>query len=59
LPPKKFELRKFLANTRLYIGNIAAEVAEAEIRDLFKAFGEVDEVFINREKNFAFLKLVS
>ncbi len=59
LPPRKFELKKFLANTRLYIGNIAGEVPESEIKDLFQAFGEVDEVFINREKNFAFLKLVS
>lgn len=59
LPPKKHEIKKFLANTRLYIGNIAAEATEAEVKELFTPFGEIDELFLNREKNFAFLKMVS
>ncbi|CAG7826302.1 unnamed protein product [Allacma fusca] len=57
LSPKKFELRKFMANTRLYVGNIASDASEDEIKELFQPYGELDEVFVNREKNFAFLKL--
>ncbi|CAL8109929.1 unnamed protein product [Orchesella dallaii] len=57
LPPKKHEFKKFLANTRLYIGNIAAEATESEVKELFTPFGEIDELFLNREKNFAFLKM--
>jgi len=59
LPPKQFEIKKFLSNTRLYIGNIANDATDEEVRELFSAYGEIDELFINREKNFAFLKLVS
>ena len=59
LPPKQYEAKKFLANTRLYIGNISPDVTEADIKGMFGEYGEIDEVFINREKNFAFLKLVS
>jgi proline- and glutamine-rich splicing factor len=47
-----------MANTRLYIGNISNEVTETEIKELFASYGEMDELFLNREKNFAFLKLV-
>lgn len=57
LPPKRYELKKFLANTRLYIGNIANDVTEPELKELFLEYGEIDETFVNREKNFAFLKL--
>ena len=59
LAPKKFEVKKFMANTRLYVGNIANDVTDDEVKELFKPFGELDELFVNREKNFAFLKLVS
>jgi len=59
LPPKLYEARKFLANTRLYIGNISNEATESEVKELFASYGEIDELFLNREKNFAFLKLVS
>lgn len=55
----QFESKKFAANTRLYIGNISNEVTEGDIKELFVPYGEIDEVFLNREKNFAFLKLVS
>jgi proline- and glutamine-rich splicing factor len=57
LPPKQYEAKKFLANTRLYVGNISPDVNESDVKEMFGEYGEIDEVFLNREKNFAFLKL--
>lgn len=33
------------------------DVTEEELKELFKPYGEISEVFINKEKNFAFLKM--
>lgn len=57
LPPIETEETKFSGRNRLYIGNLTNDVTEEEIRELFKPFGEINEAFINAEKNFAFLKV--
>ncbi|KAF5297018.1 hypothetical protein FQA39_LY12232 [Lamprigera yunnana] len=57
LPPLDGTEKKFSGRGRLYIGNIAAEVNEEEINDLFKSFGETSELFVNKEKNFGFIRL--
>lgn len=57
LPPVETTEKKFSGKCRLYIGNIPAELDESEIIDMFKKYGETSELFINREKNFGFIKL--
>jgi len=59
LPPidTSSEETKFSGRNRLYIGNLTSDMNEDEIRELFKPFGEVGEIFHNAEKNFCFLKV--
>ncbi|CAH0562732.1 unnamed protein product [Brassicogethes aeneus] len=57
IPPVNAAEKKFNGRNRLYIGNIGNEVTEDDINDLFKQFGETAEIFMNKEKNFAFIKL--
>ncbi|KAF2879187.1 hypothetical protein ILUMI_26987 [Ignelater luminosus] len=57
LQPIDTSERRFSGRSRLYIGNIAAEVTEEELNDLFKQFGETNELFVNKEKNFGFIRL--
>jgi RNA recognition motif-containing protein len=42
----------------LYIGNLTNDVTEDEITQLFQPYGETAELFVNKEKNFAFIRLV-
>lgn len=49
---------KFNGRSRLYIGNLTGDVSEEEITNLFAPFGETAELFINKEKNFGFIKMV-
>uniref|UniRef100_A0ABK9MH69 RRM domain-containing protein n=1 Tax=Glossina morsitans morsitans TaxID=37546 RepID=A0ABK9MH69_GLOMM len=51
------EETKFSGRNRLYVGNLTNDVTEEELREIFKPFGEIGEVFSNPDKNFAFLKL--
>jgi RNA recognition motif-containing protein len=50
---------------RLYVGNLAYSVSEAELRDLFAEFGEVAEVKVvldrdtGRPRGFAFVEMGS
>lgn len=57
LQPIEAEETKFSGRNRLYIGNLTNDINEEELRELFKPFGEISEVFLNAEKNFAFLKV--
>lgn len=50
---------KFNGRSRLYIGNLTSDVTEDEITSLFSTFGECAELFINKEKNFGFIKMVN
>ncbi|XP_031348721.1 hrp65 protein-like isoform X1 [Photinus pyralis] len=57
LAPLDTAEKKFSGRARLYIGNIATESTEEEIHDLFKNYGETNELFVNKEKNFGFIKM--
>lgn len=59
LPPIDQTEVKFNGRSRLYIGNFTGDVTEEEITNLFAQYGETAELFINKEKNFGFIKLVS
>lgn len=58
LPPQDITEKKFSGRNRLYIGNLTNDVTEEEIQTLFQKYGEISELFVNKEKNFAFLKMV-
>lgn len=57
LPPIDMTEKKFNGRNRLYVGNLSNDITEEEFVELFKPFGETSEVFINKEKNFGFIKL--
>lgn len=57
LQPIEHEEIKFSGRNRLYVGNLPNDVKEEDLREWFKPFGEINEAFVNAEKNFAFLKV--
>ncbi|XP_049784561.1 hrp65 protein-like [Schistocerca cancellata] len=57
LPPMDTTEKKFSGRCRLYIGNLTADVTDDEIREMFSPYGEVAEQFVNKEKNFAFIRM--
>ncbi|XP_020711353.2 hrp65 protein-like isoform X2 [Athalia rosae] len=57
LPSQDTTEKKFSGRNRLYIGNLTNDVTEEELQTMFRAYGEVSEMFVNNEKNFAFLRM--
>lgn len=57
IPQKEVAEQKFSSRCRLYIGNLV-DVNEDEVKEMFKPFGEISELFVNSEKMFAFIRLV-
>lgn len=57
LPTPKRE-KKFSNKARLFVGNLPRDMAEAEVKKLFEPFGEVREVFLQKDKNFGFVRMV-
>ncbi|CAG0895393.1 unnamed protein product [Cyprideis torosa] len=54
-PPK--ERKKFTGHCRLFVGNLPPSITDEEFEDLFKPYGETFEPFVNRDKNFGFIRL--
>ncbi len=50
--------KKFSNKSRLFVGNLPRDMMENDIRKLFEPFGEVQEVFLQKEKSFGFVRLV-
>lgn len=59
LPAQETTEKKFSGRNRLYIGNLTNDVTEEEIQQMFQQYGEISELFVNKEKNFAFLRMVN
>uniref|UniRef100_A0A6M2DV18 Putative rna-binding protein p54nrb rrm superfamily n=1 Tax=Xenopsylla cheopis TaxID=163159 RepID=A0A6M2DV18_XENCH len=57
LPSLEMGEIKFSGRSRLYIGNLTNDVTEEEVIEMFKPYGETSEHFINKEKNFGFIRL--
>ena len=59
LPPREDTIRKFSNHCRLWIGNLPLDITEEDVRELFKPYGEFDEVYFDKNKGFAFVRMVS
>jgi len=57
LPALDMTERKFSGRARIYIGNFTTEMSEEALKTMVSAEGEVGEMFFNREKNFAFVRM--
>lgn len=52
-------VKKFSNKARLFMANLPRDMTESELRALFEPHGEVQEIFIQKDKNFGFCRLVS
>ena len=50
--------RKFSNRCRLFVGNIT-DMSEEEFKKMFEKYGEYTEAYVNKEKAFGFIKMVS
>ena len=57
LPALDMSERKFSGRARIYIGNFTTEMSEEALKTMVSAEGDVGEMFFNREKNFAFVRM--
>ena len=51
--------KKFTNRARLFFGNLPRDFTEDELKEILSAHGEVYEIYHNKEKNFAFARMVS
>lgn len=49
--------KTFTQRSRLYVANIPSDISEEEFIQLFAKYGKTEEVFINRERGFGFVRL--
>ncbi|XP_029597413.1 paraspeckle component 1 [Salmo trutta] len=49
--------KTFTQRCRLFIGNLPTDLTEDEFKKLFSKYGEANEVFINRDRGFGFIRL--
>lgn len=51
--------KKYSVKARLFVGNLPKDTSQDIVKELFQRFGLVKEVFVQREKNFGFIRMVS
>ncbi|KXJ19989.1 Splicing factor, proline- and glutamine-rich [Exaiptasia diaphana] len=47
--------RKFTGRCRLFVGNLG-DCTEDEMKEMFSKYGEVAEIFVNKDKGFGFIR---
>lgn len=57
LPIRSFTETKFSGRSRLYVGNLGNDINENDLKEHFASYGEIAEVFLNKEKGFAFVRV--
>jgi len=50
--------KKLSNKARLFVGNLPRDFSSDELKKLFEEYGEVQEVFLQREKNYGFVRMV-
>lgn len=51
--------KTFTLRSRLFVGNLPLDMTDEEFKHMFAKYGNVSEVFVNRERGFGFIRLVS
>lgn len=51
--------KTFTQRSRLFVGNLPTGVTEPEVEKLFSKYGKASEIFINKDRGFGFIRLVS
>lgn len=51
--------KTFTQRSRLFVGNIPQNMTEEEFKNMFAKYGDVNEVFVNGERGFGLIRLVS
>lgn len=51
--------KTYTQRSRLFVGNLPTGVTEAEVEKLFSKYGKAAEIFINKDRGFGFIRLVS
>ncbi|KAG7467252.1 hypothetical protein MATL_G00151410 [Megalops atlanticus] len=49
--------KTFTQRCRLFVGNLPTDLTEEDFKKLFAKYGEANEVFINRDRGFGFIRL--
>ncbi|KAG7241081.1 hypothetical protein INR49_026112 [Caranx melampygus] len=49
--------KTFTQRCRLFVGSLPVDIPEEEFTSMFAKYGKVNEVFINRERGFGFIRL--
>ncbi|XP_062383720.1 paraspeckle component 1 [Sardina pilchardus] len=49
--------KTFTQRCRLFVGNLPSDITEEDFKKLFSKYGEANEVFINRDRGFGFIRL--
>lgn len=55
--PIDHEEIKFSGRNRLYVGNLSNDITEENLKQLFKPYGKIDDIFLNTDKTFCFVKV--
>lgn len=56
---KKPGEKTYTQRSRLFVGNLPAGTTEEDVEKLFSKYGKASEIFINKDRGFGFIRLVS
>lgn len=57
-PEVEGEAKKFTNRARLFVGNLSNDTNDEDLRKMFEKYAPEPEVFLDRQKMFAFIKMV-
>lgn len=50
--------KTFTQRSRLFVGNLPVDITEDDFTNMFAKYGKCNEVYINRDRGFGFIRLV-
>uniref|UniRef100_A0A3P9I8W9 Paraspeckle component 1 n=1 Tax=Oryzias latipes TaxID=8090 RepID=A0A3P9I8W9_ORYLA len=49
--------KSFTQRSRLFVGSLPQDISEEDFKNMFAKYGNIGEIFINRERGFGFIRL--